>query len=132
MSELNAAIAKLTTELRTSRQESLHPPFICPGCKQACPFPTQPFETLKPGQDPSELEVTCGCGMKHRLTRASGAVSGTPAGVTLDLEWRTKLDARHRGLRDAELAEAKAKHEALVTAGCCPTCAQPVPTKAGG
>lgn len=111
----------------------LHTAWICPGCKEACHFPSQAFENLRPGQDPSELQSTCGCGMVHRLTRAAGAMSVIPMGVTLDLEWRKKLDAKHRAERDAEQAASHARVTALREAGKCTHCEQTLPaTKAGG
>ena len=98
------------------------PPYICPGCDQPCPFPTQCFEALVPGTPESEVVVSCGCGTQHLLTRASGAVVRVPAGVTVDPTWHVKRDAKTREARAAEAAEHVAKVAALIKEGKCPHC----------
>jgi hypothetical protein len=99
-----------------------HPPFICPGCGEACPFPTQVFESLAVDEDPSEKMVTCGCGMTHKLTRASGALSEVPSGVTVDKDWRAKRDAKHKAERAEEMKVNAEKAAAFRAQGKCPHC----------
>lgn len=118
---ISAKDAAFLAECKKNRAP-LHKPFVCPGCKEQCPFPTQVFDGLKAGEDPSERMVTCGCGMTHKLTMATGAVSEMPEGVACDTGWRAKLDAKHRAARDAEMSERIAKAEAHVKAGRCPHC----------
>lgn len=101
--------------------------FYCPGCKEPCPFPSQVFDHLPPGADPSDRQTTCGCGMKHKLTMAKGAVSEIPEGVTLDVGWRTKKDAMDRAARIEEQAKVAKELE-----GKCHSCRQPLPPKAEG
>ena len=115
-------------------QMPLRPVFVCPGCKEPCHFPTQLWDHRPPGEDPSERMSTCGCGMTHKLTMASGATSEVPAGATLDLGWRGKKDAAHRAAREAEHAEAVAEREAsasrkaaLAAEHKCVECGQALP-----
>ncbi len=101
---------------------ALAPPYICPGCDQPCPFPTQCLEALEPGKPESEVVVTCGCGTQHLLTRASGAVVRVPSGVTVDPTWHAKRDVRDREARLAEHAADVALAESRKAAGQCVHC----------
>jgi hypothetical protein len=96
--------------------------FKCTVCGEGCPFPTQPFENLAPGQDPSEMMSTCGCGATHKLTLKSGHVCETPPSVQIDRDWRKKLDAKHKAERDAEMQANLEKSAAHRAAGRCPHC----------
>ena len=115
-----------------NRTPGLYTPFLCGGCGEPCPFPTQPFEGLRFEQDPNELMVTCGCGMTHKLTRASGQVSELPKGATCDKDWRAKKAAQERKDREKEFAGMAADRDALVKAGKCVSCKQVLPVSTQG
>ncbi len=101
--------------------------FICTMCGEHCPFPTQVFESLQSRQEVNEVVSTCGCGMTHKLTLQRGAVHDVPPGVTIDTGWKAKKNAQDRINAEIEIAKLKAEDQALIDAGFCIHCKQPLP-----